>query len=358
MNRGLYTAATGLIVNQRKMDVISNNLANGNTTGFKKDIAITESFPDVLLSKLNGKPDMDNHKPFTGVRTEENDGVYTLSIDSGYFRVQTPTGISHNRELRFIVDEDGYLKTHYKDHMDIRKTHGENYVLGRDGQPIRVEDGNINIDDQGNITSNGAVVGSLVTFPHPRVIGTISSGVRFDKIVTDFTQGNLMETGNSLDFALQGEGFFKVQSPNGVLYTRDGSFTISDSGELITTEGYHVLGEDGIINLNGREFTIDERGNVIQDGRIIDRLAVVNIGNKEYLRKQGYNLYRILEGVEAEEEPYQGQVLRGYLEGSNVNTIREMVEMITLQRNYETSQKLISAHDEMLGKAVNEIARV
>jgi len=357
MNNGLYISTTSLLLNQKRMEVISNNLANGNTTGFKKDIVLAESFPEVLLSKINGGIDMDNHGPFKGVKVEQNGDVFTLSIDSGYFKVKTPAGVSHSRDLRFTIDQDGYLKTLYKNTNDAIKTDGENYVLGKQG-PIRVEDRNIEIDKNGNLLSNGQIVDNLITFTPLHVIGTTSGGVRLDKIVTDFTQGSLMETGNNLDFALKGDGLFKVQTNQGPMYTRDGSFSLNEYGELITTEGHLVLGQYGSIALTGENFTINNSGEIIQNGNVVDRLDIVNVNNKEYLRKQGDNLYKLLDGVEAEEVPFNGQVLRGYLENSNIDTIKEMVNMITLMRNYETSQKMIKSQDELLEKAVTEIGRV
>ena len=96
-------------LNQKISDVNANNLANANTTSYKKDIPLLESFPDVLLSKINDRVDFDNHQPFSGVvnKGKEEDGVHNLSINSGYFRVLTPAGISHNRDLKFTQDADG-----------------------------------------------------------------------------------------------------------------------------------------------------------------------------------------------------------------------------------------------------------
>lgn len=357
MNNSMYIAASALKLNQKNIDVISNNLANTNTTGFKKDVVISESFPEVLLSKINDRIDLDNHRPFTGVNIERNGDVFSLSINSGYFKVNTPAGVGFSRSLRFIVDDEGYLKTFYKNTNDELKSDGENYVLGNNG-PIRVQDGNIEIDIRGNVISGGQIIDNLITFPPLNVIGTTSTGVRFDKIAVDYTSGVLTETRNKLDFALNGDGFFRVQTPNGIAYTRDGSFTLDANGQLITKEGYAVLGQNGPIVLGQSSFEINENGDIIVEGQVENRLDIVNIDNKEYLRKQGNNIYTILDNIEPQEIPFTGTVLSGYLETSNVNTIKEMVNLITAQRSYEANQKIIQAQDGLLGKVVNELGRI
>lgn len=357
MNNSMYIAASALLLNQKNIDVISNNLANTNTTGFKKDIAISESFPEVLLSKINDRADMDNHRAFSGVDIQRDEDTYSLTINSGYFKVNTPAGIGYSRSVKFTVDDNGYLKTYYKNLNDELKTDGENYVLGKNG-PIRVEDKNVEIDNRGNVISGGQIVDNLITFPPFNVIGTISGGVRFDKIATDYTSGSLIETGNKLDIALKGDGFFKVQTPNGVAFTRDGSFTLNANGELVTNEGYAILGQNGPIVLGQHSFEVNEYGDIIIEGQVENRLDIVRIDNKEYLRKQGNNLYRIIDNIQPQEAPFEGQVLAGYLETSNVNTIKEMVNLITAQRSYESNQKVIKTQDELLEKVVNELGRI
>ncbi|WP_425447996.1 flagellar hook-basal body protein [Dethiothermospora halolimnae] len=362
MDRGLYISATSLISNRRRMDAISNNLANGNTTGYKKDVVISESFPNVLLSKINDKSHTAPIKDFQGVEVNQEGDVYKVSLETGYFRVETPAGIDHSKELNFVVDESGYLKTYYRNENGNIKTDGENVVLGKNG-PIRVEDGDIEIDREGNIMSNGQTIDNIVTFANPNVIGTMGNGVRLDRLRTNFTQGNFIETNNTLDLALKGQGFFKVQVEDETMYTRDGNFKLNNNGELVTSNGLNILGQDGPIVLGNNQFSIEENGDIIVDNAVIDTIDVVDVENKEYLRKQGDNLYKMLEDgngqtINGEEVPFNGEVLSGYIEGSNVNNIKEMVKMISVLRNYEAGQKVIKAKDDMLGKAVSEIARV
>ena len=360
MLNSMYISTTAMKLNQKISDVNANNLANANTTSYKKDIPLLESFPDVLLSKINDRVDFDNHQPFSGVvnKGKEEDGVHNLSINSGYFRVLTPAGISHNRDLKFTQDADGYLKTFYRDVDGNKKINDENFVLGRDGKPIRAA-GNVTVDNGGNVLSNGQRVDNLLFLPALDVIGTTNAGVKLDKIVTDFSEGNIMSTGNNLDFALRGPGFFKVQDGNGkIFYTRDGSFTLSNDNTLITKEGMTVLGTNGPIKLTGTDIKADPNGELSIDGVVVAKLGVVDIANKEDLRKIGNSLYTAVENADIVENPFTGQILNESLEGSNIDVIKEMVGMITGFRSYETSQKIISTQDELLGKVVNDLGRV
>lgn len=351
LNRGLYISATSLIADQKRIDGIANNLANVNTSGYKKDIVLAESFPEVLLSKINDRPDF-RYQQDNEIQYETDGEVHTAHTKKGYFMVETANGTSYVKDIRFIVDDEGYLKTFYRNEKNEYNTDVENYILGPGGNRI-----------QGGGDIEGLLEG-LVYNPKPRVIGTMSAGVNIQKVVTDFSQGNMLETGGTFDLALNGSGFFKIEGEDGkTYYTRDGSFTMNNIGELTTLEGYRVLGNGGPIVVNGGEFSVSTNGQVIVDGRMVSTLDIVDLDNKEYLRKIGNNLYQMVEGEDgefenAEETPFQGQVIQGYLEESNVDSIREMIEMITLLRNFEAGQKAIRVQDEMLEKSSNEIGRV
>lgn len=358
MFRSMYISTTSLLQNQKRLDVASNNLANVNTRGFKKDIVISESFPELLLKKINDKNDLDNQETFKGVNFNkgEND-IYTASINSGYFKVKTVAGKGYSRDLKFTVDGEGFLRTFSRNNAGALNTTGTSYVLGKNGK-IKVNKENFNIDEKGNVFSDGQKVDNMVMFPSPDVIGTTSQGVRLSNISTDFSQGELYTTGNKLDFGIKGDGFFKIQTDEGIRYTRDGSFSLNNRGELITSEGNFVLGQYGSIIPEGDKFEVDEYGQIVKDGEVIDKIDVVNIENKEDLRKIGDSLYKIDDNVTANETEFKGNVHRGFLENSNINTVREMVDVINIMRNYETNQKVIKSLDEMLSKAANEIGRV
>ncbi|HSH35342.1 flagellar hook-basal body protein [Schnuerera sp.] len=348
MNRGLYINATSLATNQKKLEVLTNNLANVNTAGFKKDMSLTETFPEKLLAKINGQRSRPRLRGENQIEYETNGQVHRASTSNGYFVVQTPMGNSYVKDIRFIIDDEGYLRTFYQDNTDEYKTDYENYVTDNQGNPIQGAGENIEDLSQG-----------IVYYPPSHVVGTMSAGLKFQKNVTDFTQGNISETGGTYDLALNASGFFKVADEEGnIYYTRDGSFTINQDGMLTTSTGEPLQGIDGNIYIEGNQVSIDTDGGVIVDGDIIGFLDIVDLENREFLRKIGDNQYQMAEGVEAEEVPYEGEVLQGYLESSNVNAIQEMVEMITLLREYEAGQKAIRAQDEMLEKASNEIGRI
>lgn len=348
MNRGLYIGATSLVANEKKLSVISNNLANINTTGYKKDITLLESFSERLLSKINDQSPNIRMISDNGIVYETDGQTHTARVNNGYFRVSSPIGNSYVKEVKFTVDEEGFLRTYYRDGTEDLKTDNEHYILDSNGNPLQIQAGDIEAVLEGNIY-----------YPPSHVIGTMSAGVNFKKIVTDFSQGELVETGGTFDLALDSSGFFKVMDQDGnTYYTRDGSFGLNQNGQLTTSTGQLVQGIEGPIYIEGDKVTIDKSGQVYVDDNLVGVLDIVDLGNREFLRKVGDNLYTMAEDVEAEEIPYEGNVLEGYLEGSNVNAIDEMVEMITLLREFETSQKVIRVQDEMLEKAVSEIGRI
>ncbi|HOM03551.1 MAG TPA: flagellar hook-basal body complex protein [Acetivibrio sp.] len=258
MIRGLYTSGWSMLANSKQMDVVSNNLANVNTTAYKKDTVILESFPDALVRRIN-----DSHS-------------------------------SSNPSGRL-----GYVQ------------------LGND-------------------------VGEVFTY---------------------YNQGQLQKTDNSLDMAISNcdTAFFTVAVPaeNGAFreyYTRDGSFALNAYGQLVTKEGYLVMGQNGVITLNSENFSVSDDGTIVENGQAVDRLLIRNFTDTATLRKVGSNLVQRSENTE--EQEFDGVVRQGYLEQSNVNSINEMINMITIMRSYEANQKILQAQDETLQKAVNEIGVV
>lgn len=256
MIRGIYTAGSGMLAESLRTDVTANNLANVNTAGYKKDVAVSKDFQSLLIRRIN------------------------------------------------------------------------------DGQ------------DQ-------------------PVIGSLGTGSMVDEVATIHTAGSLRPTGNDLDVAIEGRGFFTVQTPGGVRYTRNGSFTLNAQGDLVTQEGYTVLGNSGPINLaDAKQISVAE------DGRIMIRedlqgnggdteagtLQVVSFADERQLVKEGSTLFRANPGAE-QEQP--NVLVRGKaLEQSNVNVVSEMVNMISGYRAYEFNAKVVQSHDELLDKAVNDVGKV
>ena len=174
------------------------------------------------------------------------------------------------------------------------------------------------------------------------------------RVITDHTQGTTETTGNPLDMAITGDGYFKIQTANGIRYTRSGEFTRNNQNQLTTADGDQVLGQGGPIMINGNNIQIQANGDVFVDGRSTNRLDIVTFNNKAFLEKEGRNLLR-LTGNGAEAAAPQAVVRQGVIEKSNVNTVQEMTEMISVQRDYEAQQKLIRTIDEINGQAVRRV---
>lgn len=261
MLKGLYTAYTGMVNQQKRLDTMTNNLANVNTVGYKKEGATSQAFSDVLAYRIKD--------------------------------VTTP----------------GYSDR----------------------------------------------------------IGNMNLGVKVGENYTDWTQGSFRQTENTYDLALSGNGFFNIEftdkSGNTMtMYTRDGGFTVNKDGYLVNDNGDYVLGttEGGAqkrIRLDPtKETTVDELGGMYQDNTLVATLMITDFEDYNYLSKYGENYYQAIEGAELTES--DAQVYSGYLEQSNVETVQEMVNMISIQRNYEANQKVITTYDKSLDITVNQIGKV
>ena len=176
---------------------------------------------------------------------------------------------------------------------------------------------------------------------------------------TDFSQGRLYKTDNPLDFAIEGDGFFVVEGPNGPLYTRNGHFVMNDSRELLTANGLPVLGENGPIVLPEGEFSVNHRGEILnQDNELINRFLVARFeGPQAALMKVGNSLFS-QRGNAPDPEMVEAPVRQGYLESANVNIVEQMVEMIMVLRDFAHNQKTIQAQDDTLRRAVNDLGRI
>ena len=252
MVRGLYTACTGMVNQMARLDVISNNLANSDTTAYKKEGSTSQSFNSVLAIKIN------------------------------------------DSSVKYI----------------------------------------------------------------PQPVGNMSLGVKIGETYTNYSDGNLEETGNTLDVALAGKGFFAISyaDRNGnesIRYTRDGNFALSADGTLMTKDGDFILDENGdMINIPpGTDISINESGVIYASGQEVARLQMVDFEDYNYLKKFGENMYIAVDGAVTQEA--NCKVYQGYLEASNVNVIDEMVEMISVTRDYESNQKIIQSIDSTLETAVN-----
>jgi len=191
---------------------------------------------------------------------------------------------------------------------------------------------------------------------HSRIVGPLNFGTQIDQLYVNFETGNIEGTERTTDIALVGDVFFAVGTPGGERYTRCGAFYIDEAGWLVDGEGNYLLGENGNIYVGGPNFTVDDIGNISAGGEFIDRIRIVSFADNGQLRKQGSNMYFSLEAPEAATKQFR--TMQGYLETSNVDIGREMVDMLTVYRTYETNQRMLTMIDEIAGKAVNEIGRL
>lgn len=259
MIRALYSAATGMNAQETNIDVISNNLANVNTVGFKKG------------------------------RADFQDLMYQYVVEPGAPTSQTtsnPTGVQ------------------------------------------------------------------------------VGLGVKTSSVQKVFTQGDLSSTGNQLDVAIEGDGFFQIQRPDGTFaYTRSGSFQLDQTGQLVTSDGYIVapgitVPQDslGITIAQDGTVTVKQPNNAAPTQ--VGQLTAVRFPNNAGLRALGQNLY---EETQASGTPVNGifnqqgfgRLNQGFLESSNVSVVEQVVNMITAQRAYEASSKGITTADEMLNQVIN-----
>ena len=262
MWRGLYTAATGMITEQNRTAVIANNLANANTTGYKRDRAIDEEFDPMLIGRIN-----DNKK-------------------------------------RAGTDFKGFS-------LDRRAP----------------------------------------------IVGTLGLGSYTAEIATDSAQGNMMTTGNQLDVAISGNGYFEIQTPQGVRYTRNGNFYRQQDGTLVTSQGQAVLDTRGRsiqIPANATDIIIGAKGEIYNGQQQIAQLGFVNY--RRAVLKQGDSLYYAQEG--AQPQAATCEIQQGLLERSNSNVVNEMVELINNHRVYEANSKAVTTQDTMLDHSVNDVGRV
>lgn len=262
MVRGLYIGASGMNAQQDRLNAISNNLANVDTAGYKRDVSVQKTFSELLVSRMNF------------------DGVYSTEFGSA------------------------------------------------DRAPI---------------------------------IGKLGLGVETNENYKDFTQGSFKITNTKTDIALNGEGFYVVDTPYGERYTRNGDFFIGKEGILETKDGYPVLGENGYIYVDDDKFSVNEDGFLRkeEDGSDIDRLKIVRFDNERYLQKMGNSFYAA-NGISGPAHIAEGNerpgFLQGYTETSNVNVVNEMVQMIEVNRAYEANQKTITSEDSMLGTLWQKVA--
>lgn len=246
---------------------------------------------------------------------------------------------------------------------------------GMEGQQFKLDTIANNL---ANVATNGYKRGGVVfedlMYDSLRQVGAASSdqtqlptglqvglGARVSASTRNFSQGNLQQTGNNLDLAIKGQGFFQLQMPDGTTaYTRDGSFQLDPAGQIVTANG-HVLQPGITVPANAQSVTIAADGTVHAtlpgqaNAQSLGQLQLASFVNPGGLEPRGQNLYveTAASGTPDSGAPGndgRGALMQGYVEGSNVNVVEELVAMIATQRAYELNSKAIQTTDQMLAR--------
>ncbi len=180
-----------------------------------------------------------------------------------------------------------------------------------------------------------------------------------EQVGRDFSQGDMRVTGKPLDLAIEGNGFFSVQTPQGERYTRDGGFTVDAENRLVTAAGHPVLGEGGaeiVFDPEDGEASISADGVISQDGERIGRLQVVRFDALSVLEKTGDGLYVNSSNAQPQAAP-DVRLRQGMLEGSNVKPIVEVTKLIEISRAYESMNRLVDNANDLSRRAVERLGR-
>ncbi len=170
-------------------------------------------------------------------------------------------------------------------------------------------------------------------------------------ISTDFSVGDPQISGNKLDVALGEKGFFKVETPQGVRYTRNGNFSLNTDRQIVNGMGQLILGDAGPVTVPGNDIFINENGEIFSDGTQVGRLAVADFPSYTQLLKEGDNNYRYDGNPQDETQARPVKVIQGAIEGSNISVVTEMTKMIESHRMYESISKMMRTIDELDGEA-------
>jgi flagellar basal-body rod protein FlgF len=207
------------------------------------------------------------------------------------------------------------------------------------------------MQDQAVYSSGNTVDGKI------NYLGLMGLGTQTGDEYIDFEQGALQDTGNPLDLALQGNGFFTVDTPDGQRYTRDGRFLRDAENNLVTVDGYQVLDDAGQpIQLPDGEVSVASDGAISINGTAVATLGIGVFATPETeLQHTEGNLFSGPAASTGEDVP---QVVQGYLETSNANPSQLMTQLVEVARSYEAAQKLVQNQDELLGKAIATLGRI
>ena len=206
----------------------------------------------------------------------------------------------------------------------------------------------------------GGILSAVIPFldtDQVSYLGELGLGVESKTESMDFTQGSLQVTDETYDFAIEGDGMFRIMTPDGERYTRDGRFIRDSAGMLVTADGYYVLDTNGQpIQITGNKVEVDTSGIIQMDGEVLSQIGLADFESPQTdLIREPSDLYAaVADPIEAT----NAHVRQGALEMSNVNIAEMMTKMVTVGRSYEAAQKMVTAQDSLLGKAIAVLGKV
>lgn len=175
--------------------------------------------------------------------------------------------------------------------------------------------------------------------------------------VPDLKNGGMMFTGNALDLAVSGDGYFEVSTPNGPAYTRKGNFRVDARGRLVTEQGYPLMSQGGELVVTTPKPAVDQAGWVSEAGRQVGQIKMVQFSGAQGMVRLDSGLYG--QGSALPVPPDGGSGVRqGYLENSNVDSAAEMVSLIESMRHFEAAQKILQGYDDTLGRAIQKLGEL
>lgn len=201
------------------------------------------------------------------------------------------------------------------------------------------------------------MLSSISTPPAVPPAMTADPVIQKENVYIDYASGPVMQTGNTFDLTIDGDGFFVVSTPDGPAYTRQGNFRLAADGSLVTTDGHPVQGQSGAIRISGSRIEIDAKGVITADGTPTGTISIVDFPKPYELEKTGSALF-VPRNRDLAPEPATGELRQGHLEGSNVETVSEMVQMIETNRYFDACQRVILSFNDMTSKAANELGRL
>ncbi|MGB7570025.1 MAG: flagellar basal-body rod protein FlgF [Chitinivibrionales bacterium] len=218
-----------------------------------------------------------------------------------------------------------------------------------------------------NIQTTGFKQSSLFTTTFQKCLANdqqqpfVNSEIRPDEVHVDYSEGNMIKTGSPMDVFIKGSGFLTIMTPDGIRYTRNGNLSLNAEGLIVTSDGSKVMGKNGFIRVDqdtGGPVSINDYGEVIQDADVKGVLRVADFKKPYKLLREGNSYFKPQEPDNPVVESQGFAIKQGYLEGSNVNIIKNMVDMISAYRNFEADQKAVASQDETLQKAIEEVGKV